>query len=50
MDSLLVRDRGTDKGRTILSSSPLTLYMEQPSELLTLYDFETVALDRLRGE
>ena len=37
-------------GRTLSTYSGLTMYDSQPTDELTLYDFEVVALDRIRGE
>jgi hypothetical protein len=46
-----VHDAGmSGSGRTMTSSSPLTMYAEPPTGELTLYDFEVVALNRLRGK
>jgi len=41
---------GRGRSRTLSSSSGLSMYAKQPAEELTLYDFEVIALNRLRGE
>ncbi len=50
MQSVVSRSHDSGSGRPQTNSSGLSMYEQQPTTELTLYDFEVVALNRLRGE